>query len=124
MFGREFNKTKYEKIKKLVHIDFVNDVERDDNFLIIDNGKNLSGGQAQRISIARSLYSEPELLILDEATNQLNEEIEKEIILNIEKETSSKILIVTHNKKLKTYIEEFNEFEIENFSIKNINEKI
>tara|TARA_B100001057_G_scaffold501228_1_gene622220 strand:- start:10491 stop:12233 length:1743 start_codon:yes stop_codon:yes gene_type:complete len=124
LFGREFNKTKYEKIKKLVHIDFVNDVERDDNFLIIDNGKNLSGGQAQRISIARSLYSEPELLILDEATNQLNEEIEKEIILNIEKETSSKILIVTHNKKLKTYIEEFNEFEIENFSIKNINEKI
>ena len=123
LFGREFNKTKYERIKKMACIDFANDKERDDSFLVIDNGKNLSGGQAQRISIARSLYSEPELLILDEATNQLNEEIEKKIILNIQDQTNCKIIIVTHNKKLKSYIKSYNEYEIENFSIKNINEK-
>ncbi len=124
LFGRKFNKTKYEKIKKLACIDFVENGERDDEFLIIDNGKNLSGGQAQRISIARSLYSDPELLILDEATNQLNEEIEKKIILNIQNESNGKIFIVTHNKKIKSYIENYNEFEIENFSITNINGKI
>jgi ATP-binding cassette, subfamily B, bacterial PglK len=124
LFGREFNKTRYERIKKIACIDFTNDIERDDTFLIYDNGKNLSGGQAQRISIARSLYSEPDLLILDEATNQLNEEIEKQIILNIQENSNSKILIVTHNKKLKNYIEKFNEFKIDNFIIKKINEKI
>lgn len=124
LFGREFDKTRYERIKKIACIDFTNDIERDDTFLIYDNGKNLSGGQAQRISIARSLYSEPDLLILDEATNQLNEEIEKQIILNIQENSNSKILIVTHNKKLKNYIKKFNEFRIDNFLIRKINEKI
>lgn len=48
-----------------------------------NRGIGLSGGQRQRIGIARSLYNLPKFLILDEATNALDENIEKRVINNI-----------------------------------------
>ncbi len=48
-------------------------------YLIGENGSKLSGGQKQRLTIARSLLNDPEMLILDEATNQLDKETELSI---------------------------------------------
>ena len=57
-----------------------------------------SGGQRQRIGIARAIYNLKEILILDEATNALDEKIEKEIFENIYKLRKSKtVIIVSHN---------------------------
>ena len=47
------------------------------NLSLSDKGLNISGGEKQRIGIARSLYNEPELLILDEATSSLDIKTEK-----------------------------------------------
>ena len=61
-------------------------------------GSKLSGGQIQRIGLARSLYKEPELLILDEATNSLDKNIEKQILLTIQKlKGKFTILMISHN---------------------------
>ena len=48
-----------------------------------DFGKNISGGQLQRIGIARALYQNRNILIFDEATNALDENLESKIVSNL-----------------------------------------
>ena len=48
-----------------------------------DFGKNISGGQLQRIGIARALYQNKNILIFDEATNALDENLESKIVSNL-----------------------------------------
>lgn len=62
-----------------------------------DRGTRLSGGQRQRLGIARSLYTNPKLLILDEATSALDGVIEKEVsdaISNLK--TRMTVVLIAH----------------------------
>lgn len=72
--------------------------------IVGQKGLQISGGQAQRIAIARSLYNDPEIIIFDEATSSLDKTMEKEIFENllILKKTKT-ILLVTHNPGILKY---------------------
>lgn len=62
-----------------------------------ERGIALSGGQRQRIGIARALYRRPNLLILDEATNALDEATEQQVVANIKRHRPElTLIIVTH----------------------------
>ncbi len=59
------------------------------------DGQNISGGEKQRIGIARALINDPELIILDEATSGLDYETENNV-LNTIKKLKSTTIIVSH----------------------------
>ena len=66
-----------------------------------ERGINLSGGQMQRIALARAFYKDNNFLILDESTNSLDKKTEYKIIKNIISTKNNKtVLFVTHNSEL------------------------
>lgn len=68
------------------------------NTLVGEGGLSMSGGQSQRLCIARALYQQKEVLVLDEATSSLDKSNEKEILDRIRIRYKSKIVImITHN---------------------------
>jgi ABC-type multidrug transport system fused ATPase/permease subunit len=63
---------------------------------IMENGKNISGGQQQRISIARAIYRDADLIILDEPFNELDETAEEQILIKLRQQDRKMILLITH----------------------------
>ena len=67
------------------------------NHQVGDRGVRLSGGQRQRIGLARAFYRNPELIILDEATNALDSITESSIIESIKQSTKNvTVVMVSH----------------------------
>ena len=64
------------------------------NTVVGDRGIRLSGGQLQRIALARAMIRKPDLLILDEATSALDTKSERIIQKAIEKIASETTLVV------------------------------
>lgn len=63
-----------------------------------DNGRGISMGQAQRISIARAILRDSPILMLDEATSALDKETEKRVLKNIIKQRPNKTCIISTHR--------------------------
>lgn len=63
-----------------------------------DRGVRFSGGQRQRLAIARALYYNPDILIFDEATSALDNETEKAVMESIDSLHGSKTLIIVAHR--------------------------
>jgi ABC-type multidrug transport system fused ATPase/permease subunit len=86
-----------EVIKNSQSESFINKLPHQLNTIIGDNGTFLSGGQCQRIAIARALYHNPNILIFDESTSSLDINTEEEILKTISSFKNEKtIIIITH----------------------------
>ena len=95
----KIKKDKLKKILKTTGLDNLN-IKK----IIKEDGKSISGGQRKRIGIARALYKDSDILILDEATSELDMESEKKVIENIIKNYKNlTLIIISHNKVLKEY---------------------
>ena len=72
----------------------------------MENGNNLSGGQKQKIGIARALLKNPRLLLLDEATSNIDYKSEQKIHEFIKNNfANTTVIYISHNNKLAKYID-------------------
>jgi ABC-type bacteriocin/lantibiotic exporter with double-glycine peptidase domain len=79
----------------------IKDQENGIDTVIGEKGSKLSGGQLQRINIARAILKKPDILILDEATNALDNKTEKLVMEYLFKVFKNKIIIIiSHDKRL------------------------
>lgn len=100
-FFSEKEKKDLKKIEESIKISQLDkeilSAQSDENFTIGERGSFLSGGQAQRIALARTIYKDPKILIFDEATSSLDDENEKKILDAIKLFKRKKtIIIISH----------------------------
>ena len=79
-FGVEIENSQVLESAKMANADeFIQNLDEKYETIIGDAGNKLSGGEKQRLSIARAIYKNPEILILDEATSSLDTKSEKAV---------------------------------------------
>ena len=98
-FGNKIEKNKLNKVLNNVNLDSKGVFSLQNE--ISENGKNLSGGEIQRIAIARALYNDAELIIFDEPTSNLdydNTMLIEKLINSLRKNKT--IFVISHDKNL------------------------
>jgi len=106
IFLDDENKIDKNRLENAIHYsslsEFINELSLGINTSVGEGGAFLSGGQIQRIILARVLYNDPEILILDEFTNSLDPKSENHILekLNLLKiEKNKNLFIISHKMK-------------------------
>jgi ABC-type bacteriocin/lantibiotic exporter with double-glycine peptidase domain len=92
----------FKKIKMIINLlnleNFLKKLPNGLNTYVGDGGLKLSGGQIQKIAIARAIYSDREIFICDEITNSLDRNSEK-IILTALSKLKKTIIMITHKSE-------------------------
>jgi len=100
-FGVDSDEIDMKKVKQAAAVacisTFIESNPKKYDSLVGERGMKISGGERQRIGIARAIYKQRRLLILDEATSALDNETEKEVIKGISNlESKPTILMIAH----------------------------
>lgn len=95
-WGKPYDEEKVRRACRMAALDVVEKDPRGIDYPLGEHGAGLSGGQAQRVSIARALYADPEILILDESTSALDQGTEAAIMETIRRLKGMTVIIIAH----------------------------
>ncbi len=94
MFDDNINKSKLDKAIEISCCkDFLAKKNIELDYLIEDYGKNFSGGEKQRIQLARAIYFDKNIMIFDESTSALEIDLERKFLKNLSEFSKDKIVI-------------------------------
>ena len=94
---KEVAKKELEKVIGITGIDkFLKEKNISLNFLLEENGHNISGGERQRILLARALLQNKKILILDETTNGIDTLSEENIVRKVKEEYDVTLILISH----------------------------
>ena len=94
---KEVTKKELEKVIRITGIDkFLKEKNISINFLLEENGHNISGGERQRILLARALLQNKKILILDETTNGIDTLSEENIVRKVKEEYDVTLILISH----------------------------
>ena len=98
-FGKKNNKkVSKEKVKKAIEIaqgkDFVEKLPNSYNYSLAESGTNISGGQKQRLSIARAIARDPEIYIFDDSFSALDYKTDFMLRKNLKKYTKDATVVI------------------------------
>jgi ABC-type bacteriocin/lantibiotic exporter with double-glycine peptidase domain len=100
IYDRNIDEKDYEEIIHLCNLDSLRDSKMErNNFMIEDNGFNISGGEKQKVILARSLLKNSNYIILDEALSEVSLDEEKEIISRILLKYKDKTIVYISHKE-------------------------
>lgn len=99
------NKKSYNEIISLLESlglgSYLKEINYNLDHILSQKGSNISGGQLQRISIARALYNKSQLIIFDEATSSLDD-LNQKLVMKILKDISKKAIIIVSTHRIET----------------------
>jgi ABC-type transport system involved in cytochrome bd biosynthesis fused ATPase/permease subunit len=88
----------YSKVSRLTRLDLIS--QNDNNFLVAENGGNLSGGEKQRLILARALYMRRKVLFCDEAMSAIDSSLRFQILESIFKTYPDlTVIFISHNSE-------------------------
>ncbi len=90
--------------------EFLPELENGLDTMLGERGAGLSEGQMQRLAIARAIFADNPILLLDESTSALDEGTEKRLLHNIRSLTDKTVIIVTHRKTVLSICDRVLEF--------------
>tara|TARA_B100000579_G_scaffold432565_1_gene449623 strand:- start:574 stop:1542 length:969 start_codon:yes stop_codon:yes gene_type:complete len=112
------DKSRYNKVITEANLEeFIEDYKSRKNLKLGSKGIMVSGGEGQRISLARALYKNSEILFLDEFTSSLDSKTEKKIVENLSK-INKTMIIVSHKLSSLTICDKI--YEIDEGNLKQV----
>lgn len=91
----------FEKVTKIANLkDFIDKLQLKEDTVLNEGGSNISGGEKQRICIARSLFNNNKFIIMDEPFSSIDKQNSDEIFKKILLECKHKTLILSNHKKI------------------------
>jgi ATP-binding cassette subfamily B multidrug efflux pump len=96
-FGRKIDAPMVNSAVKLAQLEgFVSGAPQGLDALIGERGLRISGGEKQRVAIARAILDKPKILVLDDATSNLDADTEKALISRLSEVPGTTLIIISH----------------------------
>ncbi|MFX3635024.1 MAG: ATP-binding cassette domain-containing protein [Candidatus Pristimantibacillus sp.] len=112
VFYRDYDKEKMEHAISVAQIaDMIAGLSHGEDTNLGENGIFLSGGQCQRVGLARAVYDSPDILVLDEGTSALDECLEEEVMRAVSRLNNQTVIIASHRESTLKYCDFVYEFK-------------